>query len=200
MAVAPSQTRTINKALALLGSADRIANITDGTPAASTALALWEDARDSVLAAHPWHFAKRRAQLAADATAPEFGWTYRYLLPPDCLRWLPPGIRDEDYFAGEIEDRYILSDQVAPLNIRYIARIEDMLAWSTGFIEALACKLAWEMAEPITGGLEGVADRMRSKYETAIGEAAKQNGMAAGSRARLVEEGSCWNIARHRSR
>ena len=60
----PSEVRVVNRALVLLGTAQRITSLDDGTPLAQAALDLFEDVRDEVLADHPWNFAVRRAALA----------------------------------------------------------------------------------------------------------------------------------------
>jgi hypothetical protein len=61
-----------------------------------------------------------------------------------------------DYTEGayssdwKVEGRKILTNDEAPLNIRYIARITDSTQYDALFIEALACKMAIEMCEELT--------------------------------------------------
>lgn len=196
MAIAPSQTRIVNRALTLLGTAQRIASITDGSALAKAALAVWDDDRDECLAEYPWKFAIGRAQIAADVTAPAFQYDFRYELPGDCLRWLPPAPGDDDYFKGEQEGRFLLSSAEAPLNIRYIRRIEDLSQWSTGFITVIAHRLALDMCEAATGGLEGLSQRMLQRYETALDRAKRQDALATGDRTGRQEFTSNWLRAR----
>lgn len=195
MAVQPSQTRIVNKALALLGSTTRITHIEDGTGPAKTALALFDEARDGTTADHPWNFAIKRAALAADSAAPLFEFDRAFTLPADCLRWLPPAKGDDHYFDGVEEDGKILTDEEAPLYIRYIRRVEDPGKWSQGFRHALACRLAMEMAEPITQQTK-MSMKMEKLYDAALRKAKRQDGLASGRRSRKASSRSTWLEAR----
>lgn len=193
MTTQASQTRIVNRALTLLGSAQRISNITDPSGPAVTALALFDDARDATLTEHPWNFAIRRASLAADVDAPEFGYAYAFTLPADYLRWLPWSRDDKAYARAEQEGNVLLADSVGPLNIRYIARIEDVAMWSPGFTEALAWKLATEMEEAITGSR---TNGPGNGYDTALRKAKRSDGLATGDRSRNLSTTSNWIAAR----
>ena len=191
MTAQASQTRIVNRALALLGSAQRVSSITEPSGAAVTALALFDDARDATLAEHPWNFAIRRSSLAANVTAPAFGYAYSFALPGDCLRWLPWAAQSDDFRRCEQEGGALLADTPGPLNIRYIARIEDVALWSAGFTEAVAWKLAAEMAEPITADA-GVGNKMLQGWDTALRKAKRSDAMATGDRARDLSATSNW--------
>jgi hypothetical protein len=184
-----SQTRIVNRALTMLGSAQRISSISDPSGPAVTALALFDDARDATLVDHPWNFAIRRASLAADAKPPEFGWDYAFTLPSDCLRWLPPSRDGGHWFRGEQEGNALLADTPGPLPIRYIARIEDVAAWSAGFTEALAWKLATEMEEAITGQRSNAPG---GGYDMALRKAKRADGLTTGDRSRNMVTTSNW--------
>ena len=77
-----------NRALQKLG-AESITSLTQNTENARACNSCFEFLRDAELRAHPWNFAIKRAQLAADLTPPEFGYDLRYQLPSDYLRLLP---------------------------------------------------------------------------------------------------------------
>lgn len=49
-----------------------------------------------------------------------------------------------------LEGNKILTDYTAPLKIRYIKREQDTAQWDSTFVEAIACRLAAEMAEDLT--------------------------------------------------
>lgn len=161
----------VNAALTLLGES-RIASLDDATKPAREAKAVIDITRDSLIAAHNWSFAKTRAQLPALVSAPAFGYGYAYQLPADCLRLLAVG----DYYVGldltdyrgaptelfTIEGRQILTDLGAPLNVRYIKRVEDASQYSAGFAAAFASKLAEVLAEPLTQ-----SDTKRARAEVA---------------------------------
>jgi len=149
----------VNRGLSKLGDM-RITALSDETAAAQLANSIYEVVRDAEIAAHAWLFATARAQLPALADKPAFGWSWQYELPADCLRliqaggWPQPVIdnyinRDTSTFT--IEGRNILTNLGPALNIIYLRRETDTSLYPPVFIESLACKLAVEMAESLTG-------------------------------------------------
>jgi hypothetical protein len=115
---------------------------------------------------------------------PEFGFNYAYLLPADHLRLIQAG----EYFPGldltdyanlpntdyEIEGRFILTNLPEPLKIRYIARVEDTAQYDPLFVEALACKLAYELCETITNS-DSLKERLERDYRIQIVRAISRN-------------------------
>ena len=76
-----SKTSIANRALIKVGE-PRTSNIaTEDTVASNIIIEIWSSVRDSLLAQYPWNFAIERKALTADATAPLFEYTNRYLLP-----------------------------------------------------------------------------------------------------------------------
>lgn len=172
-----------NAALTKLGSA-RITSLDDDVKAAREINARFEAVRDDELRAYRWSFCVARAQLAALATAPSFGWTYQYQLPSDCLRvdqindQFPSAVID-NYISAEltdwvIEGGKILTNIGSPLRLRYCARIDDPNAWDPSFREALACRLAVELCEALTQSNE--KRRLAwEEYQQAIKRAVRAN-------------------------
>lgn len=195
---APSQVRIVNAALVHLGESRRILSIDEGTPLANCFLAVWDEARDEVLADHPWNFAIAREALARSATFTPEGdqYDYAYELPADCIRWLPHRKDHVDYFAGEQEGDYILSNADAPV-ARFIRRVTNVSRWSVGFRTAIAAKLAMKTAKPITGQ-SGMIDRMGELYLAELSKGKRQDGHATGERDRTAEFRSDWLAARQR--
>ncbi len=139
-----------NRALQKLG-AERIISLTQNSVSARACNLAYEPVRDAELRSHTWNFSIKRASLAADAAAPEYGFDYQYTLPSDCLRLLPNDYNEGAYSSDwKVEGRKILTDEDAPLEIRYIARITDTTQYDPLFNEALSCKLAMEMCEELT--------------------------------------------------
>jgi hypothetical protein len=145
-----SQVQIVNKALIKLGSG-RIVAITDDTKQARTMAAIWDMQRDIELAAHPWEFAMKRADLPAlgDApTASPYGKAFQ--LPTDCLKVVELGSFWSMYYpseGGEFFQRIgstIECDESSPLRIRYIRRVTNPGEFGELFAEALACRLAAE--------------------------------------------------------
>jgi hypothetical protein len=196
--VPPSQTRMCNGTLALLGDSRTIASINDGTPLAKLFFGIWDETRDEVLADHPWNFAITRASLPADAGVPEGSqYAQQFLKPGDCLRWLPWREDHPDYFAGEEEGNFILSDADAPIVIRYIRRNDDVSEWTPGFRAAMSAKLAVKLAKPITGQ-SVMIKTAQDAYDDELRKAKRQDGAATGDRQRQADHRSNWLAARNR--
>ena len=163
-----------NRALQKLG-AERIISLTQDSVSARACNLAYTQVRDAELRAHTWNFAIKRAEIAADATAPVYGYSYAYTLPADCLRLLKND-HQENYYSNnwKVEGRKIITDESAPLPIRYVARITDSTEYDALFVEALSSKLAYELCEELTQSntkKQSAAD----DYKLAIREARKIN-------------------------
>jgi hypothetical protein len=110
--------------------------------------------RDMILRSHTWNFAVKRAALSADADKPEFGWEYQYTRPADTIRILPL-THDGEINGYEIpyvvEGDKILTDEEAPLWLRYVSRVEEEGRWDPLFAQVLALTLAKGLAPSLTG-------------------------------------------------
>ncbi len=135
-----------NIALVNLGE-DTITSLSDDVKAARLINRRYAPIRDAVLRAHPWNCAMARAQLASTDPAPAWGPAACYQLPTDCLRVL----RLEDRsIAWKVEGRKVVADGSAPLNILYVRQVDDPNAFDPLLIEAIAARLAADLAHPIT--------------------------------------------------
>jgi hypothetical protein len=70
----------------------------------------YDEVVKDVLSDHTWNEAKKRAFLLEDATAPVFGFSYRFPLPTDCIKVIRLGDGENDLDFWEVEDGYILSN------------------------------------------------------------------------------------------
>lgn len=136
-----SETGIFNAALIEMGS-DVVIDPMEDSEQARTLSVRWPGVRDATLRAHPWNFALERAQLAALAQAPVWGFANQYQLPADpfCLRVLK--VKDSEDIDWKVEGRKIKTDLGAPLNILYIKRVTDPNEYDALFIEAAAARLA----------------------------------------------------------
>lgn len=163
-----------NRALQKLG-ADRIISLTQNSVSARACNLAYEPVRDAELRAHLWNFAVKRRELAADVAAPVYGYDYAYTLPPDCLRLLKNDYQEDAYDKDwKVEGRKILTNDSAPLRIRYIARITDTTLYDALFMEVLSCKLAMEMCEELTQS-NTKRQLAAEEYKAALREARKMN-------------------------
>lgn len=179
-----SETAVINRALSKLG-ANRISARSDPTKNAREMDANYDLIRDYMLRAFTWRFTIARKQLSALSTTPAFGYDYEYQLPTDCLRVIQVGesyvaslsdyrTADESPFA--IEGRKLLTDLTAPLSLRYVSKVENAQLFDACFVEALACKLAAETCEAITGSTSKKQE-LRDELREAIGAAILANAL-----------------------
>lgn len=177
-----------NRALQKLGAA-RIRALDEDTPNARSCAAAYEIVRDAELRAHPWAFAIARVVLAPVDAAPVFGYGYAYPLPADCLR----ALHDPDGPEWRIEGKNLLSDEGPALRLRYIRRAETPTDFDALFVEALACRLAVELAEEITQSNTKKADAAK-QYRAALAEAQRANAI---ERAYQIPATDDWLLARY---
>lgn len=158
-----------NRALQKLGESP-ITSLTEDSDRARECNRAYEAVRDAELRSRPWNFARTRVELAASSTPPAFGYANAFPLPSDFLR-LYPGNTVSDW---QIESGSILTDDAAPLQIVYIRREEDPNKYDPLFREALAAKLAVEMAERLTQS--GQKRQLAiAEYDRAIQDAGRLN-------------------------
>jgi hypothetical protein len=143
-----SETQICNNALLRLG-ADTVMNLdTDGTVSSIIASNLYAVTRDSLLRQHTWNFATVRTALAADVTAPAFEWLYQYQLPADFIRVVAIYAQSSSY---KMEGQILLSNQGAPLYLKYVAQITDVTKFEPLFVDALTLAIAIKMGPRICG-------------------------------------------------
>ena len=164
-----SVTGICNRALQLVGSAQQIMNLTDTSREGRACSRAYDFCRRAELRAHPWNFAMKRAQLAADTSVPPFGPSYRFPWPTDCLRVLVPKCVYNDW---QVEGRAIVSSNSSPLDIRYVADIEDPTIFDAMFCETLAYRMGLAMVQDITQS-STVQSELANAYKASLIEARK---------------------------
>lgn len=179
--IVTSQTRIANRALILLGAVTRVTSVDDPNPLAKQIKDLWHESRRNAIVAHPWNFAVLRQDLNETGSAPAFGYTKRYAIPPEYLRWLPPPRDSEFFFEGVEEGGHILTNYGAPLPFRGIRDVEDVGAWSAAFSYFMGYQLAMDLAQSVTQ-FAGKEQDMAVARMDALEEAKKLDGLASGER------------------
>lgn len=136
-----------NKALLKLGQRP-IDSFDEQNEAARTVKAIYSSVRDAEISVYRWNFAVRRAVLPQDKEAPAFGYKAAYTLPTDFLRLEAVcGLTSQSRNAWTIENNKILTDLKGPLKIIYLSRQLSTVSWPPYFVEAFACRLAFELCE-----------------------------------------------------
>ena len=134
-----------NLALQKVG-ANPISSLSDDSEEARACNRLYEPILRAELRTHPWNCAITRVSVAPDSDEPAFGYDYQYTLPSDCVRILP----DNTITDWKIEGRKILTDTDTEIELVYVKEISDPNDMDPLLVEALASRLAVELAEKVT--------------------------------------------------
>ena len=145
-----SEVAICNQALSWLG-ANLIISLNDPGDEARLCKANYDLARRATLESAAWTFATKRATLAQLAGAPVWGYGVRYQLPADNLRVLSvsdDGHRDTSQ-EWVVESGTLLCD-LQKIYIRYIWNVVDTAKFSPMYVQALAARIAADIAIPLT--------------------------------------------------
>ena len=134
-----------NGSLNQLG-ATTILSLTEDSKNARLCNQRYSQVRDAVFRSHPWNCLQKRVELAADTTAPAWGFSFAYTLPADCLRPLRILDYDSNY---KVEGRKILSN-TSSMKILYIGRITDPNEYDESLRETLSAALGADIAFAVT--------------------------------------------------
>lgn len=180
------KTEIINRSLIKIGS-NTIVAPTEQTEQARKANLIFKGLAQAELRRQAWSFAKARAVLPAllvTVGSPTFDTSYN--LPADCLRlvwlndmWVFSTIREAGFIDDPtyaIEGRTLVSNsRGGAQNIVYIRDLSDAIElWDALFIDAFTCRLAVELAHPITKNLN-LRQSIKQDYVEALKEAKRVN-------------------------
>lgn len=163
-----SKVSICNRALNSLGIKQRIASLSEDSEAARKCSLIFDDCLDEVLRAYNWNCAQERVSLAQSTATPAFGYSYKYVLPLDCLRVI--SIEDEDASSDyRLEGRYLLSDETS-VKILYIKRVADVNDLDALCRRCLAARIAAEISYSMTNS-NTLAEQMWTLYAGMMTEA-----------------------------
>jgi hypothetical protein len=154
-----------NGSLNQLG-ATTILSLTEDSKNARLCNSRYTQVRDALFRTHPWNCLQKRAELAADTTAPAWGFTNAYTLPSDCLRLLRILDYDSNY---KVEGRKILSN-TSGMKILYVARITDPNQYDELLRETISASLGADIAFGITSNNQ-TAQNMYSLFQDKLRDA-----------------------------
>ena len=161
------KTGIANLALGNLGEAS-IQSLSDNNARARACSSRIDDVITTILRMHVWNCALER-KLQTNIGEPIFGWNYIYQLPADYIRVFEV----EPVSKYMVEKRNILSNEKT-LQLLYVAIPTDINNLDPLLAEAVAMKLAWEIAETLTSKA-GLKQEMMQKYIIALQEARSAN-------------------------
>lgn len=109
MALTSSEITICNLALGLIGEYEVSAS-QPNTKQYQLCERFYDDVVRETIVEHNWNECKKRAILVEYATAPTFGYTYKFALPSDCLKVIRIGNGNNDWDMWEVESGYILTN------------------------------------------------------------------------------------------
>ncbi len=175
-----------NGALYKLG-ASHITSLDQNTKAAKILKDIYPVQRDTLLRAHTWKFASKRAILAPDTAVPLFEFEVQFSLPSDLLRLL----KVYDSVEYKLEGNKILASGTQ-LNISYIRQVLEVNEMDSLFRDLFETLLARELAIPITDSSDKYT-AMAASYEEKLSEALSVGSMEDYP---VEVEANDWIIAR----
>lgn len=160
----------------------------------------YEPLRDAVLSEREWGFAVERKILDPATEELTFGLERKFLVPQDSVRVLTVhdssvirpspitaptvvsrGVHDIPEVDGwEIEGKYILAGAEV-VYVRYNKKITETGLFSSTFIQALAQRIAADLALPLTES-RSLYDRMWAAYEVKLSHGAVTDGLQGRTR------------------
>lgn len=148
-----------NLATGFFGEDDQIRSPDDDSKPARTVRAAWAKVRFFVFSKANWSCAKRRSTLAARTADPSYPvlapYTNAFPLPARFVRLVqlldPACVRDDYVILRGPKGREIHCDATGPLSIEWIEDLAEWASWSAEFTEAFAMRLAWQIADRLSG-------------------------------------------------
>jgi hypothetical protein len=174
--MATSDTDIVNAALILLGSRP-IVDLNAGTDDITlTCRTLYDQARDWVLAEHPWNSCVKFVTLSKTATVSNTFYDFQYLYPADAVRVLLPSTDTYKWEVGIAGDQRVIWSDYDGLSVRYIFKNTNVNQYSPGLSWALSAYMAAVVAQALTQHRGKAQDRMLFYEQTVLPKAKAMDG------------------------
>ena len=160
-----SDWQVVNIALEQIAAQTQITSLSDGSPAANAAEAVYAPTVQLLLRELDPDFSRKTAALAlSGVVTPILPWSYEYVYPADCLRMRqvrPPanGYDPNDpqpvrwnvaYEAAGSSRKVVLANQVNALGVYTTSSVTEA-QWDAVFTDAVARRLANPLAMALSG-------------------------------------------------
>tara|TARA_R100001082_G_scaffold13116_1_gene6788 strand:- start:1615 stop:2277 length:663 start_codon:yes stop_codon:yes gene_type:complete len=174
---AGSEIDIANMALTMLGQ-QKITSLSSSNNRAVMANQRYADVRDSVLRAHPWNCALKRASCTKLSRVPAWGYTTTFALPSDFVRLVDLEDPTQKYSmeAGNSGDtdsghsNQVIVTDATEMKIRYVYQLTDVTKMDHTLKHAIAVRLAAELASVLTGD-SGKEQFLTQKYQSILVQA-----------------------------
>lgn len=182
-----------NLAASKLGEDDQLRSPDDDTHLGRSVKAVFDPVRRAALRDHSWNFAMQRRELAAaNLSSVPYPWKSSFPLPSEALRLIEVlnlSARSE----YQVEGRSILANIDGPVYIRCIVDVVEPTLWDDLFVEAFACRLAFQIGRRIVGSAFDAGTAWKV-YRSAVGDAKRVD---ARENPQVPFEASSWETARY---
>jgi len=135
-----SKIEIINRALLKLGEPP-VSSLNDTAFGTSYEM-IFQDVKNLLLSSYPWRFAAVRKRLSRNEE--KYGERFMYQIPADCLLLLKVCLSSVN--AYEIANGAIVVDEANGIDIEYVKRVDNDDILPPLFREAMAAKMAAELA------------------------------------------------------
>ena len=189
-----SEVSICNQAIGWLGG-NPITSFTDNTVEAQLCGINYPLLRDAVLEEGKWTFATKRIKLLPSAQAPAQGYSHRFEVPSTVMTVIRcTQYADDKEFKQDLdwrlEEEFILTN-VDELYAKCIVNVTDVKKFTNTFNQALAARIAADLAAPLTESTTKET-RMWEKYYRNLDIALGIDGMQGRSdilrtRSRIVQ-------------
>jgi hypothetical protein len=168
--------------------AEQISSLEDDTRASNICQAMFPILRDEVMRAVPWRFALSQVNLPlVSGTPPVFGYQAAYDIPSNLLRVWQVNASPWTQIGQQI-----LCDNANGINVLAIARNLNAQSWDAQFAEALAWRIAMEIALALVQSTP-LKQEMEKGYQQALA-AARSTNAVIGTPERLIAD--FWSRSR----
>lgn len=166
-----------NIATGFFGEDDQISDPLESSKPARTVRAAWSMVRKFVRTKGNWSCGKRRSRIGLRAANPLYPvlppYRNAYPLPPRFSRLVqilaPASLADDYQIVSGPAGREIHCDHAGALEIEWQEDIVDWARWSDEFTEAFAMRLAWQIADRLSGDKQRKQQALDA-YKTALNE------------------------------
>ena len=169
-----TRVEIVNIALARLGESP-IQSLDEGTVPANMAKVFYDPAKRATLRDFNWNFSLTTARLAKLVGTP-VDFRCAFALPVDCLKAIRlhregvPDFSDHSGIRFVVRGGKLCTDEEAVF-LEYVADVDDPARFDDRFVEIFSYKLASELAMPVKGSSELMANYM-NVYSAGISQAA----------------------------
>lgn len=169
-----TKVEIVNIALARLGESP-IQSLDEGSVPANMAKVFYDPAKRATLRDFNWNFSLATARLAKLVETP-VDFRFAFSLPADCLKAIRLRREGTSDFSDPTGIRFSvrggkLCTDAENAILEYIAEVDDPALFDDKFIEAFSYKLASELAMPVKGSSELMANYM-NVYTAKVSQAA----------------------------